>query len=122
MGHKSEFDNIGFEDHPMFSVYENNMFEKEGRCYRCGGTDTITHTYEIWWVDYCNDCQTDTMFDKCSFIEWCEAYGYNPNNKDVIEIFEDTDKTFLAELIKTVDCFSDKISIVGVNNKQNTQP
>lgn len=114
----SEARNIGYELHPMFKIYEHHMFSVD-RCQYCGSENLYVTEPGPDGLLMCNECDRETVEDNCSFVEWCENYGYNPDRLDAIEVFNDTDRYYLLELIKDVHSESGKIVIVGVDSKEN---
>lgn len=114
----SEAKNVGYEAHPMFKVYQNNTF-MVFRCQHCGGEDLYLKDGIPPDILMCNDCGIETAEDDCSFVEWCEHYGYNPDRLDTIEIFEDTEKRYLYQLVGDFNSESGKLVIVGVDSKEN---
>lgn len=108
----SETRNSGYEAHPLFPIYERHRYTVD-RCDECGSEDLYSTAEGPDSRLMCNDCERETVEDYCSFVEWCEGVGFNPNRLDAVEILSGATIDYLVELVRQMDDKSKEIRIVG---------
>lgn len=122
MSQNSEARNIGYEKHPLFEFYKNDVQNIVERCETCGSEnlyrDKRSDDPTVDSVLKCGECNHATDYDLESFPEWCSRKGIDPNT-NIIMISDKTNLRIIEAFVNGLTENSPRIIIQGENWDEN---